>query len=78
MKDTQATFWGLVNTLSAQLNRLDRALDDNERHQASLRERHDGSEVNDSALQAVTDQGRALVNRRHAFEQMFDAAGTRV
>ena len=73
-QDLESMLWGLVNAFHAQINRLDRVLDDNERAQARLREQHDGSEVTDTALQDAIDQGRALIDRQNAFLVMFDAA----
>jgi len=72
--DLESMLWGFVNAFHAQVNRLERALDDNERRQADLRERHDGSEVSDTALCEAIDQGRALIDRKNAFLAMFDAA----
>lgn len=74
VQDLESMAWGLVNAFHAQLNRIDRALDDNERNQARLRAQNDGSEVNDGALRDAIEQGQALVARQNTLAAMFDAA----
>jgi len=74
VQDVESLLWGMVNAFHAQLNRVARALDDNERTQARLRAQHDGSEINDTSLREAIDHGQGLVDRQNAFLLMFDAA----
>lgn len=72
--DLDDTLWSLVHTLHLKTDRLQRMLDENEMQQRSSIEEQDGSEVRSVELERLTDKGRALMDRRNAFEHMRDAA----
>lgn len=72
--DIDDMLWSLVNTLHHKVDRMQRMLDDNEAQQRSSIEEQDGSEVRSVELERLTEKGRALMERRNAFEHMRDTA----
>jgi hypothetical protein len=72
--DIDDMLWSLANTLHHKTERMQRLLDDNEAQQRASLEEQDGSEVRSVELERLTDKGRALMDRRNAFEHMRDAA----
>ena len=72
--DIDDMLWSLVNTLHHKCDRMQRMLDDNEAQQRSSMEEQDGSEVRSVELERLTERGRALMDRRNAFEHMRDTA----
>lgn len=72
--DIDDMLWSLVNTLHHKVERQSRALDDNEAQQRASIEEQDGSEVRSVELERLTEKGRAMMERRNAFEHMRDAA----
>lgn len=72
--DIDDMLWSLVNTLHHKLARIQRMLDDNEMQQRGSIDEQDGSEVRSVELERLTEKGRAMMERRNAFEHMFDTA----
>ncbi len=72
--DIDEMLWSLVNTLHHKVDRIQRALDDNEAQQRASIDEQDGSEVRSVELERLTDKGRAMMERRNAFEYMRDTA----
>lgn len=72
--DIDDMLWSLVNTLHHKVDRIQRALDDNEQRQRTSIDEQDGSEVRSVELERLTEKGRTLMERRNAFELMRDAA----
>ena len=66
--------WGFVNTLHAQMQRLDRSVDRLTPDMRDLQSAQDGSEVKARELELLTDRARNLGDRRDAFETLRDAA----
>ena len=65
--------WGFVNTLNAQVRRLDRRIDKLTPRMRDLQNAQDGSEVKARELELTTDRARHLGDRRDAFETLRDA-----
>ncbi len=65
--------WGFVNTLNAQVRRLDRRVDKLTPGMRDLQNAQDGSEVKARELELTTDRARHLGDRRDAFETLRDA-----
>ena len=65
--------WGFVNTLDAQVRRLDRRIDKLTPKMRDLQAAQDGSEVKARELELTTDRVQNLGDRRDAFEQLRDA-----
>ena len=65
--------WGFVNTLNAQVRRLDRRVDKLTPQMRDLQNAQDGSEVKARELELTTDRARHLGDRRDAFETLRDA-----
>lgn len=72
--DLESLAWSLVNAFEANVTRLSRLLDTNERHQKTMLETMDGSEVSSVQLEELTQQGQSLLARRDAFESLRDHA----
>lgn len=72
--DIDDMLWSLVNTLHYKVERIQRTLDDNEAAQRTALEEQDGSEIRSVELERLTEKGRAIMERRDAFEHMRDAA----
>ena len=66
--------WGFVNTLDAQVRRLDRRIDQLTPKMRDLQAAQDGSEVKARELELTTDRACNLGDRRDAFEQLRDTA----
>ena len=66
--------WGFVNTLDAQVRRLERSIDKLIPEMRDLQSAQDGSEVKARELELITDRARNLGARRDAFEEMRDSA----
>jgi hypothetical protein len=56
---------------------VQRQLEDNEDRQKRSQEKQDGSEVHSVELETLIAQGRGLLDRREAFEQIRDLAAGR-
>ena len=65
--------WGFVNTLDAQVRRLDRRIDQLTPKMRDLQNAQDGSEVKARELELTTDRAQNLGDRRDAFETLRDA-----
>ena len=72
--ERESLLWGFVNTLDAQVRRLDRSVDRLVPGMRDLQQGQDGSEVKARELELLTDRARNLGDRRDAFEKMRDAA----
>ena len=72
--ERESLLWGFVNTLDAQVRRLDRSIDKLVPEMRELQQGQDGSEVRALELELLTDRARNLGDRRDAFEKMRDAA----
>ena len=70
--EREQLLWGFVNTLDAQVRRLDRAVDKLSPELRDLQAAQDGSEVKALELEMVTHRARNLGDRRDAFERMRD------
>ncbi len=66
--------WGLVNTLDAQTQRLDRAADKLIPGIREMQREQDGSEIRSRELELATDRAENLTARRDAFEGLRDTA----
>ena len=65
---------GFVNTLHAQVQRLDRGIDKIAPEMKDLGQEQDGSEIKSRELELLTDRVQNLGDRRDAFEGMRDLA----
>jgi len=72
--ERESLLWGFVNTLDAQVRRLDRSVDRLTPEMRDLERAQDGTEVKSRELELITDRARNLGDRRDAFEKMRDAA----
>ena len=72
--ERESLLWGFVNTLHAQVQLLDRAVDRLTPEMRDLERAQDGAEIKSRELELVTDRARNLGDRRDAFEQMRDTA----
>ena len=72
--ERESLLWGFVNALHAQMQRLDRSVDDLRPRLRELDRAQDGTEITAHELERITDRARSLGNRRDAFEQMRDQA----
>lgn len=72
--DIDDLLWSLTNTFHHKVDRVQRALDENESCQRSAIDEQDGSEVRSVELERLTEKSRTLMARRNAFEFMRDAA----
>jgi len=72
--EKESLLWGFVNTLHAQVRRLDRGVDRLSPELRDLQSAQDGSEVKARELELVTDRARNLGLRRDAFEKLRDTA----
>ncbi|WP_414462437.1 DUF2493 domain-containing protein [Hyphomicrobium sp. DY-1] len=72
--DIEDLAWSLVDIIHRKVDRVQRFLHDNETRQRDAQEQQDGSEVMSVELESLIDKGRALTERRDAFEQMRDLA----
>ena len=70
--ERECLLWGFVNTLDAQVRRLDRSVDRLVPGMRDLQQGQDGSEVKARELELLTDRARNLGDRRDAFEKMRD------
>ena len=73
--ERESLLWGFVNTLHAQTQRLDRAVDMTIPEMRDLERAQDGSEVSAHELENLTERAQNLGDRRDAFEKMRDLAG---
>ena len=74
--ERESMLWGFVNTLDAQVRRLDRSVDRLAPEIRDLQRAQDGTEINARELEMTTHRAQNLGDRRDAFEQMRDAAAT--
>ena len=72
--EANSLLWGFVNTLDAQIRRLDRNIDRISPELRDLQKEQDGTEIKSRELELLTDRARNLGARRDAFEEMRDAA----
>ena len=72
--ERESLLWGFVNTLHAQVQRLDRNIDKIAPEMKDLGNQQDGSEVKSYELERLTDRVRNLGDRRDAFEALRDLA----
>ena len=72
--ERESLLWGFVNTLHAQVQRLDRGIDKVAPKMKDLGQEQDGSEIKSRELELLTDRVRNLGDRRDAFEAMRDLA----
>lgn len=72
--DLPDLLWSLVNLFHRRIDRVQRALDDNENRQRKSQAEQDGSEVRSAELEQLIAEGITLTERRNAFEFMRDAA----
>ena len=72
--ERESLLWGFVNTLHAQVQRLDRGIDKIAPEMKDLQREQDGSEIKSRELELLTDRVRNLGDRRDAFEAMRDLA----
>ena len=72
--ERECLLWGFVNTLHAQVQRLDRGIDKIAPEMKDLQREQDGSEIKSRELELLTGRVRNLGDRRDAFEAMRDLA----
>jgi hypothetical protein len=72
--DLEDLLWSTVNVFHRAIERIERALDDNELAQQRAQREQDGSEVRSVELEGLTAEGQTLIERRNAFELMRDQA----
>ena len=72
--ERESLLWGFVNTLHAQVQRLDRGIDKIAPEMKDLGQEQDGSEIKSRELERLTDRVQNLGDRRDAFEGMRDLA----
>ena len=72
--ERESLLWGFVNTLDAQVRRLDRTVDRLAPRLRDLQREQDGSEIQARELELVTDRAQNLGLRRDAFEKLRDTA----
>ena len=72
--ERESLLWGFVNTLHAQVQRLDRGIDKIAPEMKDLGQEQDGSEIKSRGLELLTDKVQNLGDRRDAFEAMRDLA----
>ncbi len=72
--ERESLLWGFVNTLDAQVRRLDRGVDKLSPELRDLQAAQDGTEVKARELEMVTHRAQNLGDRRDAFEQLRDTA----
>jgi hypothetical protein len=72
--DLEDLLWSAVNLFHRTVNRIERALDDNEQAQRRGQRDQDGSEIRSVELERLIAEGLTLIERRHAFEFMRDQA----
>ena len=72
--ERESLLWGFVNTLHAQTQRIDRAVDKIVPEMRDLERAQDGSEVSAHELETLTERAQNLGDRRDAFEKMRDLA----
>ena len=72
--ERESLLWGFVNTLHAQVQRLDRGIDKIAPEMKDLQREQDGSEIKSCELERLTDRVQNLGDRRDAFETMRDLA----
>ena len=70
--DLADLLWSIVNLFHRKIERVERALDDNEQAQRHSQAEQNGSEVKSRDLESLIDQGLALIERRNAFEFFRD------
>ena len=70
--ERESLLWGFVNTLDAQVRRLDRGVDKLSPELRDLQAAQDGTEVKARELEMVTHRAQNLGDRRDAFEQLRD------
>ena len=72
--ERECLLWGFVNTLHAQVQRLDRGIDKIAPEMKDLGQEQDGSEIKSRELELLTGRVQNLGDRRDAFETMRDLA----
>jgi hypothetical protein len=72
--DLADVLWSLTDLFQRKVDRVQRQLDDNELKQREAQELQDGSEIRSVELERLIEQGRAILERRAAFEHLRDAA----
>ena len=66
--ERESLLWGFVNTLHAQVQRLDRGIDKIAPEMKDLGQEQDGSEIKSRELELLTGRVQNLDDRRDAFE----------
>jgi hypothetical protein len=72
--DLADVLWSLTDLFHRKADRVQRQLDDNEMRQRDSQALQDGSEIRSVELERLLEQGRAILERRSAFEHMRDEA----
>lgn len=72
--DLADVLWSLADLFHRKVDRVQRQLDDNEARQRESQELQDGSEIRSVELERLIEQGRAILERRAAFEHLRDRA----
>ena len=72
--ERESLLWGFVNTLDAQVRRLDRGVDRLAPKLRDLQRQQDGTEISARELELTTDRAQNLGDRRDAFETLRDSA----
>lgn len=72
--DVQDLLWSVTDLFHRKSDRIQRMLDDNEMRQKASQDEQDGSEIRSVELERLIEKGRALLDRRNAYETMRDAA----
>ena len=72
--ERESLLWGFVNTLHAQITRIDRTIDQMTPEMRDLGHAQDGTEIKASELETLTERAQNLGDRRDAFEALRDTA----
>ena len=72
--DLEGLLWSTVNLFHRAVDRIERALDDNEQAQRRSQREQDGSEIRSVELERLIAEGLTLIERRNVFELMRDQA----
>jgi hypothetical protein len=75
--DLNDLLWSAVNLFHRAINRVQRALDDNEDAQKRSQREQDGSEIRSVDLERLLAHGQILLERRDSMEALRDAAADR-
>src|SRR5882724_6893435 len=72
--DLEDLLWSTVNLFHRAVDRVQRALDDNENAQKRSQKEQDGSEIRSVDLERLLAQGLTLIERRDSMESFRDQA----